>query len=84
MIKKRKKKNPNFYLPYFQVGLKPWEAMTKLKKIEQENMKKTIKPLKEVFASEILAKLEAGKEIPVETTEIEYCFLSLFLFFYFI
>jgi hypothetical protein len=55
----------------FQIGLKPWEAMTKLKKIENENMIKSIKPLKEVFASETLEKLEAGEEFPIETTEIK-------------
>jgi hypothetical protein len=55
----------------FQVGLKPWEAMTKLKKIENESMIKSIKPLKEVFASKTLEKLEAGEEFPIETTEIK-------------
>ena len=51
--------------------MKPWEAMTKLKKIENESMIKSIKPLKEVFASETLEKLEAGEEFPIETTEIK-------------
>lgn len=39
------------------VGLKPWEAVTKLKKLEEEKAKKSIRPLKEVFAEKTLLAL---------------------------
>lgn len=54
------------------VGLKPWEAMKKLKNLEKENIFKSIRPLKEVFAEETLRKLDAGEDIPVQQqTEIK-------------
>jgi hypothetical protein len=37
--------------------------MTKQKKIEEEKMLKTIRPLKEVFKAETLEKLVAGEEV---------------------
>jgi large subunit ribosomal protein L28 len=43
------------------VGLKVWEAITKLKNLEEEKMKKSIRPLKEVFAQETMEKLVAGQ-----------------------
>jgi large subunit ribosomal protein L28 len=43
------------------VGLKPWEAVGKLKKLEEEKMRKSIRPLKEVFAQETMEKLVAGQ-----------------------
>ena len=44
------------------IGLKPCEAMVKQKKIEQENFLKMIRPLKEIFAEETIAKFHSGKE----------------------
>ena len=40
--------------------------MTKLKNYEKENILKSIRPLKEVFAEETMQKLDAGEEIPVQ------------------
>ncbi|RNA42640.1 39S ribosomal mitochondrial [Brachionus plicatilis] len=42
------------------VGLKPWEAVNKLKKIEEEKQKISIRPLKAVFAEETIEKLSSG------------------------
>lgn len=41
------------------VGLKPWEAVNKLKKNEEENQKNSIRPLKEVFAEQTIEKLSS-------------------------
>lgn len=48
------------------MGLKPWEAMIKQKNIDQENILKSIKPLKELFAKETCQQLEQGVEISSE------------------
>lgn len=45
------------------IGLKPWEAMVKQKKIEQKNIFEITKPLKELYAEKIITKLNSGKEI---------------------
>jgi hypothetical protein len=46
--------------------------MKKLKNLEKENIFKSIRPLKEVFAEETLRKLDAGEDIPVQQqTEIK-------------
>ncbi len=39
------------------VGLKPWEAMAKQKRIEEEKVRASIRPLKEKFAEMTLQKL---------------------------
>lgn len=50
--------------------MKPWEAMVKQKKIEEETLLKSIRPLKEIFQRETLEKLEKGEEIiPVVQAE---------------
>jgi hypothetical protein len=41
------------------IGLKPWEATTKLKKILEAEEIKNIKPLKEKYREETLAKFES-------------------------
>lgn len=41
------------------VGLKPWEAVNKQKKIEEVNQRKEIIPLKQVFAEETIEKLSS-------------------------
>lgn len=43
------------------VGLKPWEAMVKLKKSEHEKMLQGIRPLKEAFAEEVIDQLDKGE-----------------------
>ena len=55
-----------FFTLFKQVGLKPWEAMKKLKNQENENILKSIRPLRDVFAEETLRKLDAGEDIPVQ------------------
>jgi hypothetical protein len=40
------------------VGLKPWEAMVKQKNIDQESLKASLRPLKELYTQETLKKLE--------------------------
>ena len=50
------------------VGLKPWEAMKKQKDIEQQKLKESTKPLKELFAQETLKKLE-NNELSLEQIE---------------
>lgn len=60
------KRYKSFVIPLEEaewVGLKPWEAMVKQKKIEAENVQKSIKPLKEVFTKEILDRLKSGEDI---------------------
>ena len=44
------------------MGLKPWEAMAKQKKIEAKKEEESIRPLKEVFREELFKKLETGEE----------------------
>ena len=51
------------------IGLKPWEAMVKQKKIEEENINKSIRPLKHVFEEELIKSLDAGEKI--ETAPLE-------------
>lgn len=46
------------------IGLKPWEAMVKQKKLEEEKLKKSIVPLKEVFKLETLKKLAEDQIAP--------------------
>lgn len=75
MIFRRYKK---FVLPVEEaewVGLKPWEAMVKLKKFEQEIMLTELKPLKEVYTKETLKRLEMGdiiatNDVPEPTKNI--------------
>ncbi len=60
------KRYANFVIPLEEaewVGLKPWEAMVKQKKIENEKILKEIRPLKELFAQEIIDKLNKGEYI---------------------
>ena len=52
------------------VGLKPWEAMVKQKKIEAENVQNSIRPLKEAFIQETLDRLKSGEDIAL-TPSIE-------------
>ena len=51
------------------IGLKPWEAMVKQKKIEEENINKSIRPLKQIFEEELIKSLNAGEKI--ETAPLE-------------
>jgi large subunit ribosomal protein L28 len=54
------------------VGLMPWEAMTKQKNIEENKMRASIRPLKEVFAEqelERLRRIQAGENIEEEQVE---------------
>ena len=64
----------NFVIPLEEaewVGLKPWEALTKQKKIEEENLKKSIKPLKEILTQNTLEQLKSGvvMTVPEPITE---------------
>ena len=60
----------------------PWEAVIKQKKIEQEEMKASIKPLKEKFARELIASMEKlkieGKEIPSVQMFVDFELISAF------
>ncbi len=62
------------------VGLKPWEAMVKQKKIENERMLAEIRPLKEIFAQEIVEKLNKGEYIEQKIEEVKYDLKRSFFF----
>lgn len=67
------KRYKNFVMPLEEaewVGLKPWEAMVKQKKIEAENVQNSIRPLKEAFIQETLDRLKSGEDIAL-TPSIE-------------
>lgn len=78
------KRYKSFVLPLEEaewIGLKPWEAMVKQKKIDEENMKKSIRPLKEVFTQETIDRLNSGEKIeltPTPTTDNQSIFSKLY------
>ncbi len=61
------------------IGLKPWEAMTKQKKIEEEKTRASLGPLKEKFAEMTLQRLQqeaegelAKQDAPVNSDQEEF------------
>ncbi len=52
------------------VGLKPWEAVNKLKKIEEKKFEESLEPLKFKFAEETLEKVET-QQLDIDKTLAE-------------
>lgn len=52
------------------IGLKPWEAMVKQKTIEQENISRMTRPLKEFYAEKIITRLNSGEEIKLKEPDL--------------